>query len=57
MEGKKNSIFYISVEIALLNLIESMLPKHTKSLFKVLNFNLAKFKNYTSFILYFSQIL
>ena len=33
----------------------SVLPKHT--LFKVLFFILAKFKNYTLFILYFSQIL
>ena len=34
---------------------EPVLPKHT--LFKVLYFILAKFKNHTLFILFFSQIL
>ena len=40
---------------ALNNKRNSVLPKHT--LFKVLYFILAKLKNYTLFILYFSQIL
>ena len=36
-------------------LATTVLPKHT--LFKVLYFILAKFKNYTLYILYFNQIL
>ena len=38
-----------------LSLHNTVLPKHT--LFKVLYFILAKFKNYTLFLLFFSQIL
>ena len=46
---------YLILDDLMLYLENAVLPKHT--LLKVLYFILAKFKNYTLFILYFSQIL